>query len=162
MTCFKKVFSRMKPTNGPNCKCSQAYYLKRHGTYCPHWEEMLPSVGGPESTRLVFTPEPERFENVFTPEDETMRLEHVARHPTTDVEDLLIDDEGAQVQRLIATGLSEKKARVVAARICQGATFKDIAQQVGYRRAEAAVTAYKDAIKFLETRIEAPKPRGKK
>lgn len=131
----------------PSCSCNQAAYIKA-GSYCPHWEKILPGVEGPQAKKIVFSSEPERFQTAVTPEDEAIRLESEEEH--IEPEERLVDDETALIERLIKKGLSEKKAAVVVSRVLMGKTYREIAIDLGYQRAEAAHTAYEDAIKWLK------------
>ena len=124
---------------------------------CSHLEALLPSMEDGVSSRERIYEDPGRHVKVPTPEELYLEQEAAA---LTDAD---IEEPGPLGgltnlrQKLVALGLSRRKAAVVMDRIVYGLSFKEIALERGFTDRRTANRAYMDALKIIKSRGGLPK-----
>ena len=133
------------------CKhgCDQAAYIKATGGYCPHLERLIDAPTGGSRELAVAD-----IRDASSDNPEAAIENYLALLRREDEEDDGLAEDERLLGVLTRLGLTRKKADVLVMRICRGLSFKEIAVELGYARAQGARQAHQDAIKWLKEKAE--------
>jgi DNA-directed RNA polymerase specialized sigma24 family protein len=145
--------------------------MANEGSYCPHLEKLLTRGGRGKHRRKLSIKSDKEIDRVRW--DSPVRTDGCAnngvaayiqeqcRHVSPFYLGNDFEDEQKLRSSVAAFGLNPRKVDVLALYFVKGLTFNEIAAKLGYSRAEAAATAFYDALKQLRARGIQPKKKGK-